>query len=540
MNDLYDIIIIGAGPAGLCAATYAGRAKLKTLVIEKSATGGQIRITADVSNYPGILTTSGADLAARMKKQALGYGAEFVTDDVVDVDFTNDIKTVTTQVNETYKALGVIIATGAVPRKLGFEGEAEFSGSGVAYCATCDGEFFAGKDIFVIGGGFSAAEEAIYLTKFARKVTVIVREPKFTCAKRVADQVLNHEKIEVKFNTEIQYVRGVHIVEEAKFINNITGESWVHSEKTGFGVFVFVGYQPISKMLDGHVELNEHGYVITNGDMETNIPGVCAAGDVRPKRLKQLVTATSDGAIAATFLERYVIDKKREMGIKEDTDSTHVNFISDQAKAQIKYVMDRCQENVSINAVLDDTNELSVKLNNFLVEFGTITKKVAINIYKKGENPTFEKEYEESVSTVIYPLVALIDKNGKYSGVSFHGLPGGHELESFILAIYNLSGPGQAIDQGLLARIQALKGPINLKVGVSLSCTMCPELVQAAHRLAIFNSDITAEMVELFYFPEMRDRLNIMSVPVLLLNNKDVSFGKKSLEELVTYLEENL
>jgi len=536
MENLYDLIIVGAGPAGLSAAIYAGRAKLKTLLIERSDVGGQIKITSDVVNYPGIPFTSGRDLTEKMKEQAESFGVEFVTDEVVEVDFSKDIKEVKTKFNEVCRAIGVIIATGARPRKLGFEGEAEFSGRGIAYCATCDGELFTGKDVFVIGAGFAAAEESIFLTRFARKVTVIAREPEFTCAKTIADRVLAHDKIDVHFNTEIVYVRGTKVVKEAKFVNNETKETWTYNVKDGdntFGVFVFVGYEPLSGVFASHVEMDGYGYILANDDMQTNVPGIYAAGDIRPKRLRQLVTATSDGAIASTSIEKYIEHKKATLGIKVEKEEKEdgAGFFSEQAVTQIRYVMERCESRVQINAVLLDNCKLSSKVKQFLDEFSAITDKVSVSIFAKGENP----QLESAIATELYPVIALMDRNGKYSGVNFHGTPAGHELESFILAIYNVAGPGQGITDELLAKVKSLK-PMNLKIGVSLSCTMCPDVVQACQRIGMLNGNITAEMVDLQYYPELRDKFSIMSIPALIVNDDDVIFGKKGFEELVEYL----
>ena len=537
---MYDLIIIGAGAAGLSAAIYAGRAKLRTLVIEKSGIGGQIKITAEVVNYPGVFSTSGTELAAEMKKQAVNFGVEFVTGDISQVDLNQDIKTVQTQAGEVYSSVSVIIATGAKPRTLGFEGESEFAGRGVAYCATCDGEFFTGKDVFVIGAGFAAAEEAIFLTRFASKVTVIAREPGFTCSKTIADKVLAYEKIDVKFNTEIVYVRGTNVLKEAKFINSQTKETWVHKVDDGtFGVFVFVGYQPESDIFKNDVLTDDWGYIIADDDMRTNIPGVYAAGDIRPKRLRQLVTATADGAIASTAAEKYIDDTKSRLGIviepepktKMESDTTG-SFLDKQVAEQIRYVMERCAEDVLICAVLQTNCHLSDGIRGFLQEFLEITDRMPIQIYEKGEN----SKLEAKIATELYPVIALINKDGQYTGVSFHGIPGGHELESFILAIYNVAGPGQVMPESLLQRIKKLSGK-NLKIGVSLSCTLCPEIVQGCQRIAIINEDTTAEMIDLQYFPELRDKYDIMSVPALIINNNDVLFGKKTIEELVDYLE---
>lgn len=539
MNNLYDLIIIGAGPAGLSAAIYAGRAKLKTLVIEKSDVGGQIKITSEVVNYPGVLSTSGTELTGQMKKQAINFGVEFITDDVQEVNLNGDIKEVKTTVNEVYKAIGVIIATGAKPRSLGFEGEAEFKGRGVGYCATCDGEFFTGREVFVIGAGFAAAEEAIFLTRFASKVTIIAREPEFTCSKTIADKVFENDKIEVKFNTEVVHIRGTNVLKEAKFINNQTKETWeykVENPHDTFGVFVFVGYEPLSSVFKGHVEMDKFGYILADEDMKTNVDGVYAAGDIRPKRLRQLVTAVSDGAIASTAIEKYIEVKKEKLGIKvENEQKTYTTFFNDDSKTQINYVMERCQNKITINAVLLKDNELSDKIKLFLNEYSEITDKVTVNIYQKGENLDIENE----IGTDIYPVIAIMDKNSKYTGASYHGVPGGHELESFILAIYNTAGPGQAINETLLQRIRNINRKINLKIGISLSCTMCPDLVQACQRLSILNENVTAQMIDLQHFKEIRDKYTIMSVPALIINNNDILFGKKSLEELVTYLEKN-
>ena len=536
MDNLYDLIIVGAGPAGLSAAIYAGRAKLKTLLIERSDIGGQIKITSDVVNYPGIPFTSGKDLTEKMRQQAESFGVEFITDEVVEVDFSKDVKEIKTKFSETCRAVGVIIATGARPRKLGFEGEAEFSGRGIAYCATCDGELFAGKDVFVIGAGFAAAEESIFLTRFARKVTVIAREPEFTCAKTIADKVLAHEKIDVKFNSEIVCVRGNRIVKEAKFVNNVTKETWeyhVNEDDNTFGVFVFVGYEPISDVFKGHVEMDAYGYILANADMQTDVPGVYAAGDIRPKRLRQLVTATSDGAIASTSIGAYIEHKKEELGIRIEKDEQKGGgeFFTEQSITQIRYVMERCESKPQLKAVLLGDCELSGNIKQFLDEFAKITDRVSVEIFTKGDNPGLES----AIGTELYPVIALMNERGEYSGVNFHAVPGGHELESFILAIYNVAGPGQSITDELREKAKGLK-PMNLKIGVSLSCTMCPDVVQACQRIGVLNDDITAEMVDLQYYPKLRDKFGILSIPALIIDDTDVLFGRRGFEELVEYL----
>lgn len=314
MEKIYDLIIIGGGPTGLTAGIYAGRSKLNVLIIEKEGIGGQIILTSEVANYPGILETTGLNYADQLKKQAESFGVEIISGNVINMDFSKEIKEVKTLSNN-YKGYSILIATGASPRKLGFPGEKEFTGSGVAYCATCDGRFFTGMDVFVIGAGFSAAEEAIFLTKFAKKVTVIAREPEFTCAKSIADKVLSHPKIEVKFNTEILEANGDFQLRNAKFKNNITGEIFEYKSEgdNTFGIFVFVGYEPQSKLFKDIINLDEQGFILTDEDLETNIKGVFAAGDVRPKKLRQLVTAVSDGAAAAFSIEKYIQELKKKL-----------------------------------------------------------------------------------------------------------------------------------------------------------------------------------------------------------------------------------
>ena len=201
MEKIYDLLVIGGGPAGLSTGIYAGRAKMNTLIIEKGELGGQVTKTYEISNYPGAKDSNGPKLMTEMREQAEDFGVNFMSAEVLEVNLKGDVKVLKTDKGEI-KGRAVVIATGASPRTLGFPGEKEFTGRGVAYCSTCDGQFFEGLEVFVVGAGFAAAEEAMFLTRFAAKVTVIAREPEFTCAKSIADKVLAHPKVEVKFNTE--------------------------------------------------------------------------------------------------------------------------------------------------------------------------------------------------------------------------------------------------------------------------------------------------------------------------------------------------
>ena len=304
MNNLYDVVVIGGGPAGLTAAIYLARARYRVVVVEKETFGGQITITHEVVNYPGVGRTSGKALTETMRAQAEQFGAEFLLADVEQLELDGDVKTVRTDRGEL-KTFGVLLATGAQPRMVGFPGEADFRGRGVAYCATCDGEFFTGREVFVVGGGFAAAEEAVFLTKYASHVTILIRGKDFSCAKSAADAARNHPKITVLTNTEVEQVSGGSSLEVIRYRNNVTGEVTEYRAPDGgnIGVFVFAGYAPATKLVKGLAELNEQGYVVTDRSMKTSVEGLYAAGDVCIKALRQVVTAVGDGALAATELE---------------------------------------------------------------------------------------------------------------------------------------------------------------------------------------------------------------------------------------------
>ena len=534
MESLYDLVIIGSGSAGLTAGLYAGRSKLKTLIIDQDQAGGQIKITAEVVNYPGILHTSGAELGATMRKQAENFGVAFLSATVERVDFTGDIKKITTSEGEI-SALAVIIATGAQPRKLGFVGEDTFRGRGIGYCATCDGEFFTGLDVFVIGAGFAAAEEAIFLTRYARKVIVIAREPEFTCSKMIAEKVLAHPKIEVKFHTEILEVGGDNVLKYASFVNNQTGEQWRYDVKDGdatFGAFVFVGYMPQSGPFQGQIALDAAGYVPTDENMMTNVAGVYAAGDIRPKILRQLVTAVSDGAIASTAAERYIEEKKAQLGLHSEAEpkepATQEAFFDDALKEQLLPILERFDHKVVIRAILEQ-DDLSVEIRGFLTEFTALTGRVLVEFLNKGEDP----EKERAVNATLFPTFALLNETGEYLGVQFHGVPGGHEINSFVLALYNAAGPGQEVEEDTLQKIRAVEKPVNIKIGATLSCTLCPTVVTAAQLMALKNRNIQAEMIDIARYPDFKNRYSILSVPAIVINDERLEFGKKGVEELL-------
>ncbi len=551
-KKIYDLLILGGGPAGLSAAVYAGRAKLKTVILEKGSVGGQAATTSEIVNYTGIRKTTGPALSDEMKQHAADFGVETIKADVTAVDFSGDVKVVQTLSGDFY-ARAVIIATGATPKKLGFPGEEEFTGRGVAYCATCDGEFFDGLELFVIGGGYAAAEEALFLTRYASKITMIVRKPHFACAASIADKVLAHKKIEVKFNTELLEVSGDGMIQRARFVNNVSNEEWTYEAKKEdgtFGVFVFIGNEPKTEVFRGHVEMDEFGYILTNDEMETNVKGVYAAGDLRPKVLRQIVTAVADGAIAATVAQKYVAEEKERLGIEEEPEEAKpvkqeqekaeevpvakkkASLLSDAIRGQLKGIFAKMEQEVTMVSIVDESIAKSVELRDFLLDVAELSDKLHLELYTKGENP----EMEEKMNADKFPNVALLNAEGEYSGVKFHGVPGGHELNSFILAIYNLAGPGQALDENVLRTIQSIQKKANVKVMVSLSCHYCPDVVVGAQRIAIENPNVEAEMVDIGNFPELKTKYKIMSVPAMLINDQEVVFGAKKIDEIAALL----
>jgi len=309
MSKIYDLIIIGAGPAGLSAGLYGGRARIDTLIIEKSKDGGQIATTDEIENYPGVLDEeSGPSLIARMTKQVERFGAERVSDNINKVELAGDIKKIYGDKGE-YHGKTVIIATGAVPRLLGVPGEKEYTGKGVSYCATCDAAFFEDFEVYVVGAGDSAVEEAMFITRFARKVTILARGTELTAAKSIQQKAFKNEKLDFMWKTTVVEIKGEDGMMSSIVLENLETkerrEIFADEEDGVFGLFVFIGFIPSTGLFEGQVELDK-GYVVADEQMRTNIPGVYVAGDCRVKTLRQVVTAAADGAIAATAAEKYL------------------------------------------------------------------------------------------------------------------------------------------------------------------------------------------------------------------------------------------
>ena len=309
MAEKYDVIIVGAGPAGLSAAIYASRARLKTLVLDESVPGGQMKTTHKVSNYPGFPEdVKGTDLAKAFSTQAERFGAKIRRAiEITAHDLTGPVKTFQLDEEEGVEAPAVIIATGAKPRELGVAGESKFRGRGISYCATCDGAYFDGKEIHVIGGGNSAVEESLFLTQFAKKVTIVHQFDHFQAEPVSAAEALESPKIEVIWNSEPRAFLGETQLERLRIENVKTKEV---RELATDGVFIFVGYTPRTDLVKGLVQMNEWGYVETQEDMSTEVPGVYVAGDIRSKRFRQITTAVADGTIAALAVQKFVKDHR--------------------------------------------------------------------------------------------------------------------------------------------------------------------------------------------------------------------------------------
>ena len=535
MENLYDVIVVGGGPAGLTAALYLARAKYRVLVLEKEQFGGQISITHEVVNYPGIAKTSGKALTDTIQQQAESFGAEFMLAEAIGFDLSGDIKTVRTNQGE-HRCFGILLATGAHPRTVGFKGEEEHKGRGVAYCATCDGEFFTGKEIFVVGGGYAAAEESVFLTKFARHVTILVRKDDFSCAASVADQAKNHEKITVLTNTVMEEVSGENGLTYARYKNTATGEVAEYKSKETFGVFVFAGYEPATEMLKGIVDLNEQGYIVTDESQKTSADGVYAAGDVCIKPLRQVVTATSDGALAATELEKYVAAMQRKTGLRADAPSvkqsettvtvdTHESEGSDELftkemRQQLDTVFTRMKQPLLLKLYLDK-RPISAELESFISALVAISDKLELEVCDRQAQETFA------------PCVEVCLADGTPTGLAFHGVPSGHEFTSFVLGLYNAAGPGQAIDEDTKRQIEAITEAVDIKILVTLSCTMCPDLVVATQRIAAENPNVTAHVYDIRHFEDLKNQYDIMSVPCMVVNDQDVVFGKKTMQQVL-------
>lgn len=546
----YDLIIIGAGAAGMTAGIYAGRALMKTLIIEADKPGGQAAITAEILNYPGVRDTTGPELTGIMRQQTEDFGCEYVTAEVTGLELEGEVRKVHCG-GTTYESRAVILAMGAAHRKAGFDGEEAYTGRGVAYCATCDGKLFADKDVFVIGGGYSAAEEGVFLTRFARSVTMVIRRDVFRCAASVANRVKQHPKMTILYNTEIKKVEGEAFVEKVHLYNNKTGETEVRQSRDGepFGVFVFAGNVPQTDILKGLVPLDERGYVLTDDLMRTEVKGVYAAGDLRPKSLRQLVTATSDGAIAAMEAEKYVTAERERLGLKPlgaDQPAAEVKrepkkeapkpqvqasddgryFIKGQLADQLEGLFAKMERKVSLAVFLDGSDKAK-ELEVFMREVADCSDNVDMAVYQEGSAEASRYAVER------FPATVLLNEAGEDLGLRFTGVPGGHELTSLALAVYR-AGTSSGLSAEQLEKLKGVTEKVKLQIAVSLSCHLCPDVVASCQQLALASPEITAEMIDVAVCPDIQKKYKIMSVPCLIMNEGEKQlFGSKKTDDIL-------
>jgi thioredoxin reductase (NADPH) len=309
-EETYEAIIVGGGPAGLAAGLYCQRATLKTVLFEKGLLGGQIAISKDVENYPGLEGITGFDLAEKLVHHAQAFGLSIVQEEVAEVKAGPDLHTVRLAGGDVYRTSALILAAGGCANKLGVPGEAEYQGTGVSYCATCDGFFFKEKTVVVVGGGDTAVEEALYLAKLKSTVHLVHRRDELRASRILQERLMKNPRIHVIWNTIVTEIRGDDTVVTSVALENIeTGEK---GELAADGVFIFTGYSPNDQLIPPEVRKNEYGYVITDETCHTNVPGIFAVGDVRQKFANQIVVAAADGCIAALAAAKYVEEKEAE------------------------------------------------------------------------------------------------------------------------------------------------------------------------------------------------------------------------------------
>ena len=402
MSEIYDLIIVGGGPAGMSSAIYGSRSKLKTLVLESNRkTGGQVADYEEMENYPGVPETSAPELMDNFKKHAEKFGTEFARGEVVDIENKGFKKVVKTK-DEEYITKSVILATGAEPRKLGIEGEEEFKGKGVSYCATCDAEFYEGLEVVVIGNGNSAVEEALYLTKFADKVTIVVihEEEVMDAEKLFQERAYANDKIEFFWNSTVEKIKGDGLVDSVVVKNIMTGE------KTDFecdGVFFFVGRVPSTDFLeDTEIKLDDNGYIKATDNMETNIPGIYAAGDVRDKVVRQVVTAAGDGATAAVMAQSYL----------EAEEYWQENVIKSEKPVIVSFWSPTDNESID---TIGELEELGLEDKGYkMVKIDTYKNKLITDRYEVKEIPIILKiEDGEVEERLVQPSIAEVKEIAK-------------------------------------------------------------------------------------------------------------------------------
>lgn len=503
----YDVIIIGGGPAGLSAAINLARAKRQVVLLESGHMGGQIAISSAVANYPGVYEVEGSTLSETMYQQAKNFGAEFCYEKAIALDLLGERKIVRTEQNE-FVGKAVILATGAVPKRAGFLGEKKYGGKGVSYCATCDGALYRNMDLFVVGGGDAAAEEALYLSRFAKKVTLCVRGDCLSCEKSNVEKITANDKIKVRYTTEIIEANGENRVETLRLKNHATGEIEEFQAEEGewFGIFVFAGYAPQTELFQNQLMLTEGGYLKTNRVQQTNISGVFGAGDVCDKSLRQAITAASDGAVAAHTAEHYLTLQHTQTAATPEKSEAHNDFSVQLEKIKKKIIL----------LVNSDETEIAEKMDVF-----------ARRICKHSPNLVYQCRVAEQL-----PGIELLREDGTSFGVTFHVVPDGRELQAFVEVLLYAGGANDVLDSNTVQQIARLQNS-HLEIGITLSCAMCPPTVVAAGQLAIQHPQIRTNIYDLTCFPGFGRKYGITSVPGIVINGEFVGSGKKSIADLI-------
>lgn len=530
-ENIYDVAIIGGGPAGLTAAIYLGRARYRVLVIEKERFGGQMATTTEIANYPGIANVSGEQLARTMFDQAASFGAELLVAKATALDMNEPVKTVHTDKGDIH-CLAVLLATGAAPRRIGFGGEDDFVGRGVSYCATCDGALFAGKEVLVIGGGYQAAEESIFLAKYAKKVTVIMRKGDFNCAKSLAEAAWKHPKIEVFPSTRVTRITGDTAIRAAVLEDTITKgrETWrPENPDESFGVFVLAGRKPATTLIKGLAECDEDGSLLVNERSETSCPGLFAAGDVCKKELRQVATAVGQAAACATQLERFLEDARKTTGITPEQPPKNeratsvaasvrqIAADSDDAEnslltAEMREILARAAQQMKAKLVLKvslDERPVSKRLRELMNELDACFDPIAV-------------EMEESPSAQTLPRIDICREDGAWTGLAFHGAPLGHEFDPFVESLISAANKSDSLNEADKQRILSIEGPMRLQVAAGLDCLRCRNTIIPVEQVASLNGNVTAEIYDIAHFPALQERYNIMSVPYLIVNDGEI------------------
>ncbi|MBR0165145.1 MAG: FAD-dependent oxidoreductase [Lachnospiraceae bacterium] len=544
LSTFYDVIIIGAGPAGLTAALSLGRACYRVAVIERQKQGGLVSVVSEIVNYPGTPSIGGSDLIKQMRSHAEHFGAEFINTEVTALtDMEDDIKTVVTK-DATYHCYGVLLATGAPPKDVGFKGEAAYRGRGIAYTAPVDGEFFTGKEIFVIGAGTTAAEDSVFLTKYASHVTALVPSEDFTCDAAFWTRALEHPHITVIKNIEILEVTGDSLIRSLVWKDRASGEVTTFRPESGdtFGVFILTGHLPETGLVRGLVDLDALYYVPVDRRQRTNLPGLYAAGDVCSYTFRQVLTAASGGATAALDLIKFVYRMQTKVGIcpvqpvrratlHKTVDGApggesleKKSLFAPEMLSQLYTVFARFEKDLVLH-LFPDARPVSGELISYMNSLAGLEDKLSVRLEDVTDD---EPEFR--------PCVRVEYTDETPCGFAFHGMPGGNEFNSFILGLYNASCSGQAVSDTAMEKIRSIDHDIHIDVFVTLTCTMCPDLVTAMMRIATLTPHVSCDVYDLNHFQSIRERYNVMSVPCYIIEGREPMFGLKSVDEILEVL----